>query len=194
MCKSILFILILSSTTFAQVNISNCALKLGYINNLNIGVEKNYNTYYEIGTGGQFFYKFIQWSINIGYWNDNINKIALMDCPTFSNRSIIVGLRYHLLFNKLLKDFIPLDLFSGINRNFIHAKYIGGSYGTGRNSKTHNKYLDIAEIGLGGTINLYHSFNMRIESQRYIPLSKIDYLLDYSKKYSVKLGLMYVFK
>lgn len=194
MYKLIMFSLIFTATTFAQVDISNCSFKFGYIDDLNFANDSEYNDYYELGTGGRFFNQFMQWSFNVGYWNEDIKKTIWIDAPTFSNRSIILAFRYHLFFNQLLKGFIPLDLYSGIDRNFIHAKYIGGSDGSGRVYKTYNKYLNVGEIGFGGTFKLYKYFNLRIEAQRYFRLSKIDYLIDYRDKNSLKLGLMYVFK
>lgn len=191
-----IFVLLISLTfctgNLAQQDISSISLKLGSIRNFqdhndNVDVKTN-ALYTEIEVGGKFFIGYLNWSLNIGYFNEEIDKsIPIADYETINHKNYSIGL--HLLYN-------TWEVF-GNSKNFKLYIIAGGNYNIKKNKNISNissstaSYTDYffqPYLGLQATYKLYKNNLLLIELGDNIGVNKENLA-----RYVLMLGFKYAF-
>ncbi|MBI5809182.1 MAG: hypothetical protein HZA74_12365 [Ignavibacteriales bacterium] len=163
----LLIFLMFCTINFAQQNLSSISLKLGIIRNFqdqndNVGIKTN-AFYTEFEVGGKFFIGYLNWSFNIGYFDEKIDSpIPIADYETINHKNYTIGLR--LLYN-------TLELF-GYTKNLKLYITAGGNYNIRNNknisnmsisSATNTDYYFQPYLGLQANLELYKNSLIIIE-------------------------------
>jgi|GEM_PF-1910203 len=116
--KIIILVMILVFPSFSQVTISNVFIKVGEVRNFQDNNDKKYAFFGEAGTGGVLITDLVNWSINIGYWDDGIDsQNKYTDAENISNSCYILGMNLEYKFLGLADSAFTVSAVAGIAYN-----------------------------------------------------------------------------
>ncbi|MGE5680091.1 MAG: hypothetical protein ACM34K_04345 [Bacillota bacterium] len=172
----LVFILCLPRPAAAQINITYLTLNAGIIKNQqqDIGGANQFAFYPEIGIGGPFYNYYLEWRLNFGFWDDGIrDPLNVMDMPTYSHNSIILGGKIIFLPQNAMEHFpLPVHLMLGFSYHYLGEKYIGGEGVDGKHRPPHDYKVPALDLGAGINVKASKSLRFRLETDAYIPVIK----------------------
>jgi hypothetical protein len=189
-------VLISVKATFAQLDLSTVAVKLGAIRTLFDKAlpyrDYQYALFPELQVGGPFFTRSLDWSFYWGYWSDGVDRpLPIKDAPTYSYSSHILGVRITFLPAMAGKEMpVPVGIFAGIASHFIRARYVGGSDLMGNPGRDYSKTSTTAEIGVNAFVQLRRRLSVTAELQQYFRLESDSFGRRQTNRRAYKIGLV----
>lgn len=183
----LLLVALSTSGALGQVGLNSLSFGAGVIGTLYPpGNSEPYVFYPEVQLEGEFFRRYIDWSVYWGYWNDRIDQLDISDAIVYSSSGHIIGGR--IVFIPSLADehwTVPVAIFGGIAHQFMSITYVGGEDNGGRTGSDHTAASNTLELGLRISLAISDPIQLRAEAHQLFELTN-----EYSRhRRAYKLGV-----
>ncbi len=186
----------------SQSLLNRFSIDYGRIRNLQTYFENEkdkYSYYPEFKIGGNMKYKFLEWELYYGFWDDGVEdfeSVRVTDGQSYEYSGDIIGVRFSLMPEEFAKGWtLPVRLITGLSYHFNSLDYLGGSDLSGKNGHDVHENLLMFEFGGGFHYQLVKLFRLRGGAIYLFNLynSRPNYM-DYGEDFTYKLGVDFYFK